>query len=234
MSLRSSASITRTPSLHEPVVQPPRVIVIGAMGVGKTDLLYTATIHDPTNIYSLKHLHETTIVVDYFPTTRKLAGGKTMKLAFFDTAGQEKFRSVVKTYYRGAVAVILMFDVTDSGSFHELKNCWYPEAWEEYKTLKQKPLFFLVGTKTDLLDKREVDTDDARFYAETIDAMYFETNTRQDGGNVARITIDCIAAAMAKQGVPTDVERSVQTALNNDIIILRESQTLKNKKKCSC
>ncbi len=54
--------------------------------------------------------------------------GNTLKLTLWDTAGQEKFRSLNKLYYKGAEIEFLVYSVTDRKSFEELKNYWYQEV----------------------------------------------------------------------------------------------------------
>lgn len=54
--------------------------------------------------------------------------GNTLKLTVWDTAGQEKFRSLNKLYYKGAEIEFLVYSVTDRRSFEELKNYWYQEV----------------------------------------------------------------------------------------------------------
>ena len=54
--------------------------------------------------------------------------GNTLKLTLWDTAGQEKFRSLNKLYYKGAEIEFLVYSVTDRRSFEELKNYWYQEV----------------------------------------------------------------------------------------------------------
>ena len=54
--------------------------------------------------------------------------GNTLKLTLWDTAGQEKFRSLNKLYYKGAEIEFLVYSVTDRKSFEELKNYWSQEV----------------------------------------------------------------------------------------------------------
>lgn len=56
--------------------------------------------------------------------------GSPMKFQIWDTAGQEKFRSIVRNYYLGAIAAILVYDVTDRDSFDRVVNYWYKEIKE--------------------------------------------------------------------------------------------------------
>ena len=79
-------------------------------------------------------------------------GGKTVKLQIWDTAGQERFRSVTRSYYRGAAGALLVYDITSRESFNALSN-WLTDA----RTLASPSIvILLVGNKKDLEDEREV------------------------------------------------------------------------------
>jgi len=213
---------------------PPNVVVIGEMGVGKTDWLMTG-IHslDANNGVEFQHFTNSTIQFDYFPTTRRLTEGRTMRLNFIDTAGQEKFQVLVHSMYRNAAAFVLMYDVNDAASFLALQQRWYPDAWKYYEDAKRKPIWFIVGTKTDLHSAREVDYKEAEKYAAAIDAFVFETNTREGKGARARHTLDLIAAVMARHGVPCDAERAAAVE-KTDIISLTGIGRSKTTGKCKC
>ena len=80
-------------------------------------------------------------------------GGKTVKLQIWDTAGQERFRSVTRSYYRGAAGALLVYDITSRESFNSLKN-WLTDA----RNLASPAIvILLVGNKKDLEEEREVD-----------------------------------------------------------------------------
>lgn len=50
--------------------------------------------------------------------------GKVVKLQIWDTAGQERFRTITSAYYKGADAVIMVYDITNKTSFDEIENFW--------------------------------------------------------------------------------------------------------------
>jgi len=239
MALRSSASIVAShASASKPSDPPvPKVVVIGEMGVGKTDWLTTAIHSKEQDSRSgpmlLDHITVPTIAFDLLPTTRRLVDNKTMRINFVDTAGQERFAVLVKSNYRDAAAFVLMYDVTDAGSFIAIKERWYPEAFSYYEDMRIKPIWFLIGTKTDLHSQRQVTFEEARDYAATIDAFLFETNTREGKGARARVTVDLIAATMHRNGVPCDSERAV-AVYKNDRVSLRGSSTDARLKKSKC
>lgn len=79
-------------------------------------------------------------------------GGKSVKLQIWDTAGQERFRSVTRSYYRGAAGALLVYDTTTRDSFNVLTN-WLNDA----RSLASPHIvILLVGNKKDLEEDREV------------------------------------------------------------------------------
>ncbi len=56
----------------------------------------------------------------------EMDNGKKVKVQLFDTAGQEKFRSIVGSYYKGAQGIVLVYDIASRGSFNEVKN-WFED-----------------------------------------------------------------------------------------------------------
>lgn len=75
---------------------------------------------------------------------------KQIKLQIWDTAGQERFRTITTAYYRGAEGILIVFDVTDERSFHNVSN-WIKnvEQFASNNTMK-----ILVGNKSDMREKR--------------------------------------------------------------------------------
>lgn len=235
MALRRSDTISSTKRGAPRPPPPPKVVVIGEMGVGKTDLLMTGvhSLFDNDGV-PFQHMTGTTIAYDFFPTQRRLTEGRTLNMILIDTAGQEKFQRLVASNYRGAAAFALVYDITDASSFIAIQQRWYPDAWQHYAHEKEKPIWFLVGTKTDLHEQREVTYEEAQLYATTIDAFLFETNTREGKGARARLTLDLIASTLVRHGVPCDAERSAAATIRDDIVALRTSASLSKRGKCAC
>lgn len=89
-------------------------------------------------------------------------GGKSVKLQIWDTAGQERFRSVTRSYYRGAAGALLVYDTTSRESFNALTN-WLSDA----RTLASPNIvILLVGNKKDLEEPREVTFLEASTFAQ--------------------------------------------------------------------
>lgn len=77
----------------------------------------------------------TTIGIDFKIRTIEL-DGKRVKLQIWDTAGQERFRTITTAYYRGAMGILLVYDVTDERSFNSKKTPeWASEEFMERRTL---------------------------------------------------------------------------------------------------
>ncbi|KAI0052862.1 ras-domain-containing protein [Auriscalpium vulgare] len=131
-----------------------KYIVIGEAGTGKSCLLHHFT-HN-----SFKDHSQHTIGVEFSSRTVKL-GEKRIKLQLWDTAGQERFRSVTRSYYRGAAGAILVYDITNRDSFLNLSR-WLGDA----RALASPQLVVvLVGNKSDREDEREVEWAEASRWA---------------------------------------------------------------------
>ena len=94
-----------------------KIVIIGNSAVGKSSLLLRFTDD------SFNETHLATIGVDFRFRTMEV-DGKIVKLQIWDTAGQERFRTITSAYYKGADAVIMVYDVTKTESFQEIDNFW--------------------------------------------------------------------------------------------------------------
>jgi Ras-related protein Rab-1A len=129
-----------------------KIIIIGDSGVGKTSLLrrFSYNITDnKEDEYSDKFI--STIGVDFRIVTIPI-DNKIAKLQIWDTAGQERFRTLASSYYRGVSGVMLVYDTTDMESFENIKY-WINEVG---KNATPNVIKMLVGTKSDMIDKRKV------------------------------------------------------------------------------
>lgn len=148
-----------------------KFIVIGDTGVGKSCLL----------LYFIDKRfridHEITIGVEFGSKTFPI-GGKVVKLQVWDTAGQDSFRSIVRSYYRGACGALLVFDVTRRESFQNL------ETWLEDARQNGNPEMSIVlcANKVDLEDKRVITTEEGKEFAERHQMIYVETSAKSGVG----------------------------------------------------
>eukprot|EP01130_Rhizamoeba_saxonica_P007039 TRINITY_DN281_c2_g5_i1.p1 TRINITY_DN281_c2_g5~~TRINITY_DN281_c2_g5_i1.p1 ORF type:complete len:205 (+),score=48.04 TRINITY_DN281_c2_g5_i1:40-615(+) len=99
------------------------------------------------------------------------------KLQIWDTAGQEKFRQMTSSYFGGANAVIIVFDVSNQDSFNDI-SVWVEES-KRYADENTGPLqFIFVGNKTDL--PRVVDKATCKETADQYEALYVETSAKNN------------------------------------------------------
>ncbi|KAJ2916464.1 hypothetical protein MD484_g3954, partial [Candolleomyces efflorescens] len=129
-----------------------KIVVMGNSGVGKTSLLqrYTQNKFDPKNTTSTSGA--------FFVTKKAYVNGVKVRLQLWDTAGQERFRSMAPMYYRGANAALLLYDITNSSTFEDVRG-WLEEL---KKNCAPDLLIYIVGSKADLTEHREVSSDLAR------------------------------------------------------------------------
>lgn len=114
----------------------------------------------------------------------------------WDTAGQEKYRSLAPMYYRGARCAIVAYDITKAVSFDCLQS-WVDEL---RRNGPEDILVALVGNKCDLQDRRAVEQHTAEATAEEIGAVYYETSAAT-GKNVEEVF-----AALARAVMEEDLE----------------------------
>jgi small GTP-binding protein len=149
-----------------------KLILIGNSGVGKSSIL---------NRYMNKTFEESykcTIGVDFLMKSIEI-NGKTVKLQLWDTAGQEKYKSMVASYYRGANVALVVFDITSHESFDSLP------LWIEnyYKNGPEQKNIILIGNKKDMIEERQVTQEEAELFSQTNNMIYFETSAK-DGDNI--------------------------------------------------
>jgi len=144
-----------------------KLLLIGDSGVGKSCLLLRFAEDAFTDSYL------STIGVDFKIRTIEFEG-KTVKLQIWDTAGQERFRTIAAAYYRGAHGIIVVYDVTDSESFDNVKG-WLQEI-DRYASENVKKL--LIGNKSDLVERKVVEYNAAKEFAGELSIPFIETSAK--------------------------------------------------------
>ena len=99
---------------------------------------------------------------------------KVIKLQIWDTAGQEKFRTITSSYYRGAHGVIVVYDVTHRESFNNVRN-WMGEI-SRYASENVNRL--LIGNKCDIDGKRQVSFEEGKELADSMQIPFMETSAK--------------------------------------------------------
>ena len=119
---------------------------------------------------------------------------KKIKLQIWDTAGQERFRTITTSYYKGAHAIVIVFDLTDKDSFEHVK-IWMQDI---DKFAKQGVTRILVGNKCDLEHQRAVTKEQGNEMALKYGIKYVETSAK-DTINIEELFVDTAKNLMAKQ-----------------------------------
>jgi len=150
-----------------------KIVLLGDTGVGKTSiaLRYTkesSTFTEQTN---------PTIGASFLMKTIQI-DDKKLKLQIWDTAGAERFKSLAPMYYRGAVAAVLVFDITNANSIKKIKD-WVSEL---QRNITESIIMVIVGNKKDKEEQRQVSDQEARQYASEQGSSYMETSAKTKEG----------------------------------------------------
>uniref|UniRef100_A0A671FGF4 RAB2A, member RAS oncogene family n=1 Tax=Rhinolophus ferrumequinum TaxID=59479 RepID=A0A671FGF4_RHIFE len=100
--------------------------------------------------------------------------GKQIKLQIWDTAGQESFRSIARSYYRGAAGALLAYDITRRDTFNHLTT-WLEDARQHSNSNMG---IMLIGNKSDLESRREVKKEESEAFAREHGLIFMETSTK--------------------------------------------------------
>jgi len=144
-----------------------KLLLIGDSGVGKSCLLLRFSDDSFTPSFI------TTIGIDFKIRTIELEG-KRIKLQIWDTAGQERFRTITTAYYRGAMGILLVYDVTDEKSFNNIRN-WIRNI-EQHATESVNKI--LIGNKCDMVEKKVVDSARGKALADEYTIKFLETSAK--------------------------------------------------------
>eukprot|EP00386_Alphamonas_edax_P009693 GDKI01031778.1.p1 GENE.GDKI01031778.1~~GDKI01031778.1.p1 ORF type:complete len:209 (-),score=67.19 GDKI01031778.1:30-656(-) len=147
-----------------------KIVLIGDSGVGKSCLLLRFADDQFTDSYI------TTIGVDFRFRTINV-DGHVIKLQIWDTAGQERFRTITPAYYRSAMGVILVYDITKRETFDNIK--FWMKNLEEYADRSVQKI--IIGNKCDLESERAVSKQEGEELAAYHSVPFFETSAK---GNI--------------------------------------------------
>ena len=149
-----------------------KVVVVGDSGTGKTNFIkrFISNTYNP-NV-------KATVGVEFISKAYKI-NNQVFKIEIWDTAGQERYKSITAAYYKGAKGALIVYDITQKDSFENI-NKWMSEVREKSaKDLK----IMIVGNKTDLVNERQVSTEEALEKAKELESPIMETSAL-DGNNV--------------------------------------------------
>jgi small GTP-binding protein len=175
-----------------------KFIVIGSSGVGKTAILKRLV----DDVFTTEN--QSTIGVEFLATTIEVEG-QPVKLQIWDTAGQERFRSIAKAYFRSAIGVVLVFDLSERKSFDDLGQ-WLTDI---HALCDPNAVVTLIGNKLDLADQRKVTSIEAESFAQLHQLSYFETSAL--GGDNIQEAFHRTTAGILRRGLsgPTPDSSSI-------------------------
>ncbi|KAJ1451194.1 ras family-domain-containing protein [Pelagophyceae sp. CCMP2097] len=146
-----------------------KLLMIGDSAVGKTSLL----LRYANDTFSSTFI--TTIGIDFKIKTIDL-DGKRVKLQIWDTAGQEQFRTITRSYFRGAQGIVLVYDITDRGTFNSVRS-WMAQISDHADAQVNR---VLVANKCDYESARQVSIEEGQKLAEEYNVRFFETSAKND------------------------------------------------------
>lgn len=150
-----------------------KFIILGDTGSGKSCLLLQ---------FTDKRFHagyDLTIGVEYgsgyvnVPTSS--GASKRVKLQIWDTAGQESFKSITRSYYRGSAGALLVYDITRRETFANLTT-WLEDA--RAHASNKDMVIILVGNKCDMEGRRRVRFEEGEAFAKEHNLLFIETSAK--------------------------------------------------------
>ncbi|KAH3744760.1 Rab GTPase [Pelomyxa schiedti] len=168
----ASTAAPRTTGGAATPMETIKMLIIGETGVGKSCLLMQFV----DNTFTTNFM--STIGID-FKIKNVVLEGRKVKLQIWDTAGQERYRNITTAYFRGAMGVLLVFDVTDESSFANITS--WMSSIKEHAPPNVKVA--LIGNKCDITGSRVVTTERGKALANQYSIPFYETSAK-DATNV--------------------------------------------------
>ena len=165
-----------------------KVVLIGESGTGKTSIIqrfsYNLFDSNCASSISSQYISKTIDLKDI---------NQSLKFDIWDTAGQEKYRSMAKLFYKDAKIILFVYDITSLNSFNELRNYWITQVKEN---CEPNILFGVVANKNDLYNDQQVPKEEGVKLADEIGAIFQMTSAKSGNGinnlfnNIARKYLD--------------------------------------------
>ncbi|KAM4701073.1 ras-related protein Rab-7b [Discoglossus pictus] len=163
-----------------------KINIIGPMGTGKTSLLnqyvHKCFLNDYLNTLGA-HILTKTIQLD----------NTAIKMQIWDTGGQERFRSLISTFYKGSDGCMLVFDVTDEETFERLE-LWRSDFLDKIRSPVDSFPLIILGNKIDLRN-RQVSNESAVSWCKEKNLPYFEVSAKH------AINVDLAFETLAKKAL---------------------------------
>ena len=150
-----------------------KVVFLGDSSVGKSNIISKYKLNE------FNRNSKSTVGVEFYSKIIT-QNNKNIKIQIWDTAGQERFKSITKSYYKGAKGAIIVYDITRRATFENVQE-WFKDT----KTMGDNThlVLMLVGNKSDLVNERQVSTEEGKKEAE-MNGMAFMETSALDGTNI--------------------------------------------------
>ena len=118
---------------------------------------------------------------------------RKVRIQIWDTAGEEAYRSITRSYYKSAACVFIVYDISDKKSFIDV-DLWLKDCRE---ICFKNVLIYLIGNKSDLEDKREIPFEQGQQFAEENNLTFYETSAL-NGNNIEEIFVQSATDLVTK------------------------------------
>ena len=198
-----------------------KITLIGNSGVGKTSIInqYIDQTFDEANAATIGANYSEKVITK---------NNKEYELNIWDTAGQEKFHSVGKHFYKDAYIVCLVYDITSQDSLKQLETIWYPDI---KKYGEKYTILAVVGNKSDLYENDNLaDENQAKEFAQSINAIFMLTSAKTGDG------IEKLFATLVDKFLSSDFNSKYKEMkqIKGEIKVLKPNEGEKKKKKGFC
>ena len=182
-----------------------KVVLLGEVGVGKTSIIKQ---------FAYQEFENESLTSTYSSFVTKKMEFKdygTITFDIWDTAGQEKYRSINSIIYNNANVIILVYDITNNKSFDEIQNYWY----EQIKINCDNAILAVVANKSDLFEMQTVQNKTGEAFSENIGAIFQPTSA------VSNESINKLFEHIGKKIINPDYDYKI-TDINENIIKVRK------------
>ena len=206
-----------------------KMILIGDSGVGKTNILSRYI----NNTFS--ETTKSTVGVELGTKVEEFNNTK-IKVQIWDTAGQERYKSITKTYYKGAKGALIVYDITKKESFQNIDK-WIQDLKEFGE---EDASILIIGNKSDLEDKREVTTEEVKKKAEIYKIAFCETSALKAKNidyafqTLIKLVAEKMELKKNKENKYGNQSNVISTGVSLETKIIAEDNRPKNKEKYCC
>ena len=207
-----------------------KMILVGDSNAGKTSLFRKIS----KNVFNEKMvstigIDKTTLEYEINIKENEKEVKKNIQILLFDTAGQERYLSSTKSYYKRANGVILLYSIIDKSSFDNLTK-WLNEVNKVLDNKKGKYLIFLIGTKYDIVkdneDKRQVTVNEASDFCDENNLLWYGEYSSKD---TSQETFNHLFAEFGKKLYE---KIGFNRIVGDNVSILSSKKTKKKKHRC--